>query len=261
MRLQAIDFLSDHPAVTSARLHPEWLYTTRRYPLYWHHIAKNGGTFFKHFLHDLDHDQPFQGDSGLHDWDNHLIRPNGTDPDTIRTSAHSLIILRNPVRRLLSVYFDKVYHGSRPRPPGMSREFFETHALDQSDRLDPKGHTANLGKLVDWTARNIKGQTRTPPNWHLVPQMHQIAQVHALNFRALTLEDFDWQFHQTFSDLIPDLDTRLTRVRTRNRSTKPIRPSDILTPDLQGRIKQIYQDDLRCYQKVRRFWRDAKDGG
>ena len=57
MQIDAISHLAGHPAIRESWLETEWIYTTRRYPLFWHHIAKNSGTFLKHLLYALDRDQ------------------------------------------------------------------------------------------------------------------------------------------------------------------------------------------------------------
>lgn len=258
MRIQDIPFLKDHPSLSDARIKPAWLYTTRRYPLYWHHVAKNGGTFFKNLLYALDHDAVLARSSDGHDWDEKLVRAVRTPKSRIRNSGHSIIIVRNPFRRFLSVYFNKVYDGGGPRPTGMSREFFDTHDIDQSPDLDAAGHTRNCMKLADWGARNVLGVTKSKPNWHLVPQMHQLAQVYDLNFRVLTLEDLEWQLQTVFAELIPDINAKIDLVQSRNRSRKSADFSAVMTPELKQRLKETYADDLRAFQHVRRHWREEK---
>lgn len=259
MQIDQIEFLTQHPKVKTARMRTEWLYTTERYPLYWHHIAKNGGTFFKNLLYVLDHDHAIDRTGPTHDWDDHLVRPRGVSRDEVRQSAHGIIIMRNPLHRFLSVYFDKVYHGGGARRPGVSREFLDTHDLHQSPDLSAEGHTENCLKLADWTALNFDGLTLAKPNWHLVPQMHQLAQVHDLEFKVLTLEDFNWQLVHVLSDLVPDIAVKIGMVGKSNRSRKPVRKSEVMTPDLKNRLKEIYDDDFRVFREVRQFWRDAKE--
>lgn len=258
MQIQDIDFLTRHPRLKTARMRQDWLYSSRCYPLYWHHIAKNGGTFFKHLLYVLDHGQPLAFDSRTHNWDNQLVRAKGTPSDQIRHSDHAFIIMRNPIHRFLSVYFDKVYTGGGPLNPGMSREFFELFDLHQDPNLGPEGHTENCLKLAQWGAANIAGSTMSKPNWHLVPQMHQLLQVHDLRFRVLTKEDLPWQLIHVLQDLVPDIRTRIRMVGKRNVSDKPIAKSDILTPELKHQLKEIYAEDFQVFHQVRRFWRDAK---
>ncbi len=258
MLIQNIDYLCQHPQVHAARLKPEWLYTCKRYPLYWHHIAKNGGTFFKNLLYVLDHDQPIERKSRTHDWDHHLVRASGVSKKAIRQSDYSLIVMRNPIHRFLSVYFDKVYEGDGPRRPGMSREFFARYDLAQDPGLSAAEHTDNCLKLAEWTALNIIGKTATKPNWHLVPQMHQLAQVHHLNFTVLTLEDFEWQLIHVLSPLIPEIESRIDMVGKSNKSKKPVAKSAILTPELKRRLKEIYQEDFRVFRQVRQHWRDVR---
>ncbi len=231
MQIDQIEFLTQHPKVKTARMRTEWLYTTERYPLYWHHIAKNGGTFFKNLLYVLDHDHAIDRTGPTHDWDDHLVRPRGVSRDEVRQSAHG-IIMRNPLHRFLSVYFDKVYHGGGARRPGISREFLDTHDLHQSPDLSAEGHTENCLKLADWTALNTDGLTLAKPNWQLV---------HVL------------------SDLVPDIAVKIGMVGKSNRSRKPVRKSEVMTPDLKNRLKEIYDDDFRVFREVRQFWRDAKE--
>lgn len=92
MQIDQIEFLTQHPKVKTARMRTEWLYTTERYPLYWHHIAKNGGTFFKNLLYVLDHDHAIDRTGPTHDWDDHLVRPRGVSRDEVRQSAHGIIM-------------------------------------------------------------------------------------------------------------------------------------------------------------------------
>ncbi|MFX0544199.1 sulfotransferase family 2 domain-containing protein [Roseovarius sp. S1116L3] len=254
-----IEHLAAHPRVEAKPVKPEWLYTTKRYPLYWHHIPKNGGTFLKSLLYYLDNERLMDHASGVHDWDDRLVRASHITLDDIERSAHNLIIMRNPIHRFLSVYFDKVYDGGAPRRPGMSQEFFSAHDLRQEKNLSAAGHTENCLKLAQWAASNIAGETRTKPNWHLVPQTHQLTQVYKLNFHVLTLEDFHWQLTRFLKDLIPDIEQAFQTVGARNTSPKPIRKCEILTPELKQQLKAIYADDFRSFRQVRQFWRDAKE--
>ncbi|MFX0540505.1 sulfotransferase family 2 domain-containing protein [Roseovarius sp. S4756] len=253
-----IKHLASHPRVETKRVKPEWLYTTRRYPLYWHHIPKNGGTFFKSLLYYLDNERLIDPETGRHDWDDQLERASQTSLEEIERNAHNLIIMRNPIHRFLSVYFDKVYHGGGPRRPGMSREFFAAHDLREDKNLSAAGHTENCLKLAQWAASNIAGETRTKPNWHLVPQTHQLTQVFKSNFHVLTLEGFRWQLVHFLKDLVPDIEKASHAVGARNKSPKPIRKSDILTPELTQRLKEIYADDFRSFRQVRRYWRELR---
>ncbi|MEM8653598.1 MAG: sulfotransferase family 2 domain-containing protein [Pseudomonadota bacterium] len=260
MRLQDIDSLRGHPRLSRARIKPEWLYTTQRHPIYWHHIAKNAGTFMKHLMYLLDHDTALDHTGKLHDWDAHLVRATHVSRDQLDTPPYGFIVLRNPFQRFLSVYFDKVYGpGGQPRP-GIGRAFFQSNSIDRSPDLEAAGHIENCLKLAHWTADNIAGRTRTAPNWHLVPQLHQVAQVYDLNFRALTVEQLDWQLTHLLSGLIPDIADRIARVPDRNSADRAIRHQDMLVPDLKSTLKQIYADDLATFREARAFWRAEKGG-
>lgn len=258
MQIKSIEYLARHPRVRTARLQTEWLYTSKRYPLYWHHIAKNGGTFFKNLLYLLDHDHLIGQTSRAHDWDDQLIRAGGVSKDEIRQSDYSLVIMRNPTHRFLSVYFDKVYDGGGACSPGMSREFFSKYDLHQTPDLSAAGHTDNCLKLAEWGAMNIAGVTTAKPNWHLVPQMHQLAQVQDLSFQVLTLEDFEWQLVHVLKGLVPDIESKIGMVGKSNKSKKPIRKSAILNPELKQRLKEVYAEDFRVFHEVRQYWRDSK---
>lgn len=255
MRLQEISFLDGHPRIETARVKAEWLYTTRAYPIYWHHIAKNGGTFMKHLLYALDHGQVHVTRSGQHDWDQELVRPNGVALEDIRDSKHAFLILRHPFRRFLSVYFNKVYAPQGTPPAGMSKSFFKAHRINNAKDLDAKGHTENCLKLAEWGAANVLGLTEAKPNWHLVPQMHQIAQVYPLNFRALLVEDLEAQLTRVLGGIVPDMSERIAQVRRRNQSAAAVKPSEILTPELKAILKGIYGDDLKVFRAVRDYWR------
>lgn len=259
MKISEIDHLRDHPGLTIARFKPAWLYTTKRYPLYWHHIAKNGGTFFKNLLYVLDHDELLQSHFATHDWDKRLIRVTDVSPETIKASDFSLIIIRNPIRRFMSVYFDKVYHGSGPKRPGMSEEFFTTYPVSQEKNMSAARHTENCIKLVEWAEANIQGLTLAKPNWHLVPQMHQLAQVQSLGFRVLTQEDLDWQLRSVLSPLVPDIDQKISLLGKCNKSAKPFRTAEVLTSELKQRLQTIYADDFKVFRQVRQHWRYLKD--
>lgn len=259
MYLQDVKHLSDHPQVKTARLKTDWLYTSRRYPLYWHHIAKNGGSFFKNLLYFLDNDRLREPTSQTHNWDNELIRATNASEEEIRKSHYGLIIMRNPIHRFVSVYFDKVYDGSGDRRPGMAREFFANHQINQAADLSPEGHAENCLKLAEWSARNISGQTKSQPNWHLVPQLHQVSQVYRVNFRAVTLSDFEWQMSYALEGLIPDIRNKMAAVGKVNVSKKPFPKSAVVTPELRSRLKDIYSDDFKVFHEVRQFWREKKE--
>ncbi len=90
--------------------------------------------------------------------------------------------------------------------------------------------------------------------------MHQLAQVHHLSFRVLTLEDFEWQLTHLPSPLIPEIESRSDMVGKRNKSKKLVAKSAILTAELKRDLKEIYQEGFRVFRQVRQHWRDVSAG-
>ena len=229
--------------------------TTRRHPIYYMPITKCGSTFLKNLFYLLDHDVLHDNPDYIHDYNHDFIRADTTSPELLGASPFAFTVIRKPTSRFLSLYFDKIYGEGPQNFPDMRKEIASDCGLDLSQNISIKGHIENCKRLIGWIALNLKRETDIEINPHWRPQTTRIATVEHLNIDFLTLDGLDWQLPLYMGEVIPDLKAKMKAATSRNKTRYPVAPSDILTPELEHLINQVYADDLVHYQHVTRRWK------
>ena len=191
-------------------------HTTRRYPIYYLSITKCGSTYMKNLFYALDHDAQHPDPDHIHDHGADLIRADFAPRWMVRRSAYAFTVLRKPSKRFLSLYFDKIYGDHPGNVPELGEEIAAEAGLDLAPGLDLAGHQRNTKRFIRWIAANIAHETDQPINPHWRPQMRRIATVQHMGLNFLTLEGLSWQLPVYLGSAVPELETAMARVRTRN---------------------------------------------
>ena len=229
-------------------------HTTRRYPIYYLAITKCGSTYLKNLFFALDHDRPHPRPEAIHDHADDLIRADFTPAWMIRRSPYAFTVLRRPAARFLSLYFDKIYGDHPGNFADLRHDIAADAGLDLTPGLDVRAHQVNAARLVDWLEKNIAHQTDIPVNPHWRPQMRRIATVEHLGLNFLTLDGLDWQLPAYLRGVVPGLEKTMAMVRTRNAAAYPVAPDDVLTPDIEARIAEVYPEDQAKWARANRWW-------
>lgn len=230
------------------------LITTRRYPIYYLGITKCGSTFLKNLFYALDHDAPHPDGETIHDYPLDLIRAVDTPLWMIRRSPYAFTVLREPVDRFLSFYFDKIYGTGAQNFAELRLKLVEDIGLDLTPRLSAEGHIANCMALLDWLERNLAQDTDEPINPHWRPQMTRIDTVERMKIGIFTLDGLDWQMPLHFAKIIPNLSQTMDMVKSRNPAQYPVDKALMKTDDLVARVRSIYPRDAEKYALTTAHW-------
>jgi len=234
--------------------------TTRRYPIYYMSITKCGCTYLKNLMYYLDHDEMHPAGNYIHEHGHELQRADHRDPKTIVDARHVFTVLRDPVDRFFSLYFDKIY-GRGPQNFGVLRKILKHDiGLDLAPDLPAADHTRNAHALIDWIDANLREETPEPVNPHWKPQHERLSKVAEFGTWRLTLDGLDWQLPWFLANVVPDIKSVMTAVKTRNTSSRGTLQSDVETPALIARIREIYSEDAENHAHSSTRWsnRQAK---
>ncbi len=232
------------------------LLTTERYPLYYRTITKCGCTYVLNFLHYLDTGQILKDPLSVHK-QNIVPLANAVTNDTITQSPYSFVIIRDPVKRFMSLYFDKLYAlPPRGKSYSMGSYFVKAGLIDPNADTNVQKHRQNCINSIRWINQNLSGQTDQPQNWHWKLQKNRLKQVHILKFNTLMLEKIVPQLTQILEPLIPDIENALKIISVQNKSVKPVPIEAILNDTLRHLISDTYSDDTKIYNEVANYWRE-----
>ncbi|GIX12510.1 MAG: hypothetical protein KatS3mg118_0469 [Paracoccaceae bacterium] len=223
--------------------------TTRRYPIHYLPITKCGSTYLKNLLWMLDHDAPHPDPLHIHA-EPGLIRAGDLDAAVLAESPFRFAVLRDPVDRFLSFYFDKI---ARDGPAGLGqlrRRIIAEAGLDPAPDLPPAGHLANAAALLGWLERHLPGQGEGRVNPHWRPQAARLRRAAAVAPEILTLDGLDWQLPAFLGAAIPDIATRMQAVPGRNAAPR----IDIRDPALAERVEALYPRDAALVRRARARW-------
>ncbi len=230
------------------------LFTTSRYPLFYMAITKCGCTFMKNLLWSMEHGRPHPDPDSIHQHEDEIPRALSQTVAEIRDSPHAFTILRDPVDRFLSFYFDKIW-GDGPQTFGHIRSMLaEEEGVDLSRDLDAAGHRANCLALIGWLDRNLRGETDRRSNPHWRPQASRLHYARQLSLTRLTLDGLDWQLPLLLEPLVPDIAERMAAVGARNASYRPVARADVVDDALKAEVDRVYAADRRAYDRRRRQW-------
>lgn len=236
-------------------------FTSHKYPFYYLSITKCGSTFLKNLLYQIDHDQLHPDPKRIHDYPQDLLRAHETPRWMIRRSRFVFTVLRDPVERFLSMYFDKIYGEGPQNFPELREEIALEAGLDLRRNLDAKRHEANCLALLDWLEKNLAHETDLPVNPHWRRQMARVSTLSSYRLGFFTLEGLNWQMPMHFADMIPDLAQRMETVRNRNKTHYPVDKLAVATDALRARVAQLYPDDTEQHARVSRQWAKKKERG
>lgn len=237
-------------------VNPDRLLSCRDLPIRYLFIPKCGCTFVKNLIWRLDHGVSYDNPKRIHDVMDDFARASafGLDEDAIRAEDHAFTILRNPVDRFLSLYFDKVVgEGWKKYVP--LRATLQKHGLDV-EAATPEAHRRNCAIMIEWIEENLNGQNELQREAHWTPQFWRGELMRAFDLKLLTLTNLDQRMEMLLADLVPDIATimaELERYATNARDQK----DSVLDNVLRGRINKVYRRDREIFERLKDVWRDS----
>ena len=220
-------------------------------------IPKCGCTFVKNLLWRLDHGQMYDNPPRIHDRTDAFARAAqfNLTVDQIRAEEHCFVVLRNPVDRFLSLYFDKVVgEGYRQFVP--LRAVLQAHHGLNVDAATPAEHLRNCNILIDWLEENLAKPNELGRDSHWTPQHHRMDTIRAFDLKVLTLSGLDAHFALLLADIVPEIGLILGKLERYATSAKGMK-DQVLDAPIRARINKVYAKDRLNYKKLREIWRDA----
>lgn len=238
---------------------PDRMFSTRRFPeLHYFPITKCGCTFVKNLLWRIDHGRDHEDALRIHRY-NHLFPKAGQMGraiEQIRQMPYSFVILRNPVDRFLSLYFDKVIGPGAERFVPLRRVLLEGYGLIP-DPADIEEHRANCHVLLGWLDKSLNGDAELPRDTHWAPQVQHFPIIRTLNPKVMLLDDLVAKLQVFLAPLIPEI-AQLLRGVERNAAPRPVSPRALMTEELREGINELYARDARAVCRVAQYWEREK---
>jgi Sulfotransferase family len=251
-----------HPrhALTETGIHSAELFTTRRYPIYYLSITKCGCTYLQNLFYHLDHDALHHDPTNIHDYRGDMVRATDVSDEEILASDYGFVVVRDPVERFMSVYFDKVWDDASEDFPQLRQILKEDEGIVTGPSVTLEQHRENCAKFVEWVDRNLAKQTDFPPNPHWVRQGWRQRYARMFRLHGLTLDGLDWQLPRFLEGAVPDIAEHMKAVTVRNTTFRPFATEEILTPDLRAGINRLYAVDRKTYDRIASAWKQIGDG-
>lgn len=236
----------------------ERMTTLREADVYYLPITKCGSTYLKNVFHYIDNGYEHDGGS-IHNA-RALTRAVRGSEDKIRQSGLAFTVLRDPVDRFVSLYFDKIYGEGTDYFADFRVKLADDIGLDLTPNLDAAGHRANCWKFIQWIEKNLAQKTDEPVNPHWRRQYARIRRVEALNLEYLTLDGLDWQLPLFLGDVVPDIRDAMAAVKNRNKATRPVLKEALLDNALIAKIESVYAWDKKTYLEAKGRWANDEAG-
>lgn len=217
-------------------------------------IPKCGCTFVKNVLWFLANGQYYHSPLRIHDADGSFLRASDIEPDlqSIRHATSAFTVLRNPVDRFLSLYFDKVVgEGRREYVP-----LYDTLVQKRSLLAAPssvRDHQYNLECMAEWISENLRTEVDLKPESHWTPQSYRANIMREFDLTIFTVDELSSGLENILSRHVPNIREILGRAEM-NRSSRVFPRREILTESLRRRINSIYSSDRAMYKSAKARW-------
>ncbi len=216
-------------------------------------ILKCGCTYIKNLLWHLDHNTAHPRGNWVHRAKDDLPRSTGQSADDIRANPYAFVVVRDPVDRFVSLYFDKVMRERKVGDGRLRRVLLEARAIDPAAR-NVAAHRQNCLATIDWIGRNLSGKTAQATNLHWTRQVTILRQIAALQPKVLTLNSLNPQLRYLLSAHIPDIARHQDGAKWRNRSPRPVAQEDLCDPELTAAIHKVYTRDAALWTVADVIW-------
>ncbi len=244
----------------AAKSPAERLLTLKAAEIYYLPITKCGSTYLKNVFYYLDAGEEHYSGLDIHNNYDDLVKASPEDEDKIRNSPYAFTVLRHPVDRFTSLYFDKIWGDGTNNFSRLRLSLQSEIDIDLGRELSVETHRENCRKFILWLERNMNFETDEPVNPHWRRQARRVKRTASLDLVHLTLDGLDWQLPMLVGKLVPDISDAMEAVREKNRSPKPFKTVELMDAALRNEIERVYAVDLKLYKTASDYWNAKREG-
>ena len=224
--------------------------SARTQPLNFVISLKVGSTFLRNLTYVLDHGEAFS--EVERDYPKDLLRRELTREEL--ANEVSFFVVRDPVARFFSLYFDKTLGDENARFPWLVETLKNNRTFFDGPEITVEQHRTNCESLLAYIGLRVRGKMQTPVNQHWNKQIKRVRSAIGFGMKPLMLENLESQLITIADGRIDGLEQAIAKVNSRNRSPRIAKVSDILTPDLKHRIETLYPEDTQLYDLIKTGW-------
>jgi len=226
-------------------------FTATGHPINCVAISKIGRTYLRNLLFLLEHDKEYHDPLKIH--------TEGVSSHSELTKSRaaeeiSFFVIRNPVDRFFSLYFDKIYGTGEQSFPWVVKRLVAYRGFVHEPNLTVDQHRANCLALLGYINRKFDTEALQDINSHWSPQVEMAKRAVRFGLKPLLLENLDEQLLIIAGGQIEGLEHAMQALPQRNSSPKPFTIEEILTPEIARRISGLYGDDQALYERVKMAW-------
>ncbi len=211
---------------------------------------KVGSTFLRNLIYMLDHGEAFS--TNEKEFPTGLLNRELTAVEL--ANEVSFFVVRDPVARFFSLYFDKVVGKEDNRFPWIVAKLKEHRIFHEGPELSLEQHRENCMSLLGFLGVRLRGKTKGSINAHWVKQITRAEKAIPFGLHPLMLENLEAQLVQIAENRIDGLEQAISRVQSRNRSPQIASVVDILTTEMHQKIASLYPEDIQLYDFVKTGW-------
>lgn len=211
---------------------------------------KVGSTFLRNLVYMLDHGEAFS--MVEKEFPTNLLNRELTRDEL--ASEVSFFVVRDPVARFFSLYFDKVAGKPENHFPWIIEKLKTHRVFHEGPDLSLEQHRENCMSLLGFLGVRLRGQIKAPINAHWNKQITRVEKAIEFGLQPLMLENLEAQLVQISAGRINGLEQAIAQVQSRNRSPRVARVEDVLTPEIYAKISSLYPEDIQLYDLVKTGW-------
>ncbi len=222
-------------------------------------IPKCGCTFVKNMLWMIDHSgEAHVNPRRVHDDDTAFLRAtaHGKTDAEIRQSEFAFTVVRDPVERFISLYFDKVIGNGHRKFVPLRAVLAADHRLNIS-AATAQEHRENCKILIGWIKRNLKGKSELKPDAHWTPILWRRDMMTHFDLKLLPLGGLDRRLKVLLGGYVPRID-EIVGSSERYQSARLVARRDLLDPELREMILATYHGDTKLTSSVWDYWTEHK---
>ncbi|MCF6273600.1 MAG: sulfotransferase family protein [Rhodobacteraceae bacterium] len=211
---------------------------------------KVGSTFLRNLIYVLDHNETYS--QVEKEFPTGLRNRELTKAELAQEV--SFYVVRDPVMRFFSLYFDKVVGKPENHFEWIIEKLKAHRVFHEGPDLSLSQHRDNCMSLLGFLRVRVRGRTKAPINPHWNKQIIRVAKAIEFGLHPLMLENLETQLLQIADGRIEGLERAAKMVKSRNRSPRPLPPEDILTREMHEKICALYPEDIQLYDLVKTGW-------
>lgn len=234
----------------------ESLLSCRTLPIRYLVIPKCGCTFVKNLIWTLDHGADYVNPPRIHERTRDFARVAqfNLSIEEVQAEKYSFVVLRDPVDRFMSLYFDKVVgEGYRKFVP-LRAVLRDNYGLNVNAET-PEEHRANCQIMATWIEQNLTKPNEIGRDPHWTPQHFRMQTIRAFDMKVLPLSRLDDHLTLLLSDVVPDIGDVLGKLERYTTNSGDLK-NQVLDDALKNNIREIYARDYEDHERLCEVWRN-----